>query len=100
MKCRSLVVHACVVFAAELAAVVAVGIAITAGAPLPATVALVAALVVLAIADLWLTLRLQSREKSLLALVERCAMDQDCAYFDDLVPDDVLAAAGLKRGAL
>jgi hypothetical protein len=46
-----------------------------------------------------MVIRLESQTKAFVALVEKCAMDQDCAYFEDLVPDDVLAAAGLKRGA-
>ncbi|MEU4224362.1 hypothetical protein AB0F17_08715 [Nonomuraea sp. NPDC026600] len=95
MKRRPLIVHACAVFAAEIA-VIATAIP---AASVAAAVVLFAALFVLVIADMWLFRRLESREKSLLALVEKCAADQDCAYFEDLVPDDVLAAAGLKRGA-
>lgn len=94
MKRGPIIVHAVVVLAAELLLLAAV---IASGPSVAAALLAGAGLIAFAIEDMWLFMRMQSREKALIALVKKCAMDQERAYFEPLVPADVLAAAGLEK---
>ena len=96
MTLRSLIISAAVIAAAEVTVVVTAVVSV----PMPAMLVIVTAVFAFAVAAGLTVNRLESQTKAFVALVEKCAMDQDVDYFADLVPDDVLAAAGLKRGAL
>lgn len=89
-------IYACAVFAGQLSIVAAGFLAEVDVVP---AVLIAAGIVASALAGLWVDMKVTSREKALLALVKKCAIDQNRAYFEDIVPADILAAAGLSAQA-
>lgn len=96
LKTWPVIVYACVVAAGQIA-VIAAGV--LAGPDLAPALLLGGGIAVWAVAGLWLGMRMTFREKALIALVEKCAIDQNRAYFEHIVPADILAAAGVPAHA-